>query len=161
MNCKIRSKTHKRNTKTNKRTSNKRKRNTTSNKRKTNKRRRTFKMKKRNTRKSRKIQYGGKFNDEQIEDIKNAINQYQHIEPFTEDEIKHYIGRLNDISQRHALNFDDFYWNMIQHLEGGEDRTFKQWIDMAYPLQIEQVETDKEVETEDEENEEDEENQEI
>lgn len=107
-------------------------------------------MKNGKTRKSRKIQYGGKFNDEQIEDIRKAIEDHQDTEPFTQNEINYYIGRLNDISQIHALHFEEFYWNMIQHLEGDSIQTFKQWIDSTYPIQIEEVETDNEVESDEE-----------
>lgn len=139
MNYKIRNK------KTNKRKTNKRKTN-----KRTNYKRRTYKVVRKNNTKRRKHirktkkQYGGMFNPEQMEAILQAINDHQDTEPFTDAEIVKYTERLNDISQFHANNFEPFYDNMTQHLEGLEDRTFKQWIDSVYEEHKDQVETDYE-----------------
>lgn len=135
---------NKRNTKTNKRKTNKR---TT---KKTNKRR-TYKTRKQYIKKHRK-QYGGKFNDEQTQQILQAIEEHQDTEPFTQDEVNEYMQKLQDISQVHARHFVDFYDNMIQHLDGDvPNRTFKQWVDMIYEPHKEMIETDNEIETDEEE----------
>jgi hypothetical protein len=135
-------KTNKRNTKTNKRKTKTNKRNT-----KTNKRNTKRKMK---NRKSRKIQYGGKFNKEQTQQILKAIEDHQDTEPFTQDEVNEYVGKLHDISQVHARHFDIFYENMIQCLEGEGDQTFKEWVDMVHDEHKEMVETDNEIDTDEE-----------
>ena len=148
MNSKIR---RRRNTRTNKRRPKAIKRNTKTNKRKTYKRRtRKTIMKNKN-----KNNLGGKFNERQIQRIRNALIYYQDVEPFASDEEREdYIRKLNDISQLHALNFEAFYGNMIQHLDGLEDRTFRQWVDDVYEDQKERVETDNEMETDDDEDDE-------
>ena len=97
-------------------------------------------------------QYGGKFNDEQIQIIIEAMKNNQ--EPFTDEQIKEYIQKLNYISQPQLTgsldSFDDFYGHMLQHLEGLEDETFKQWVDRAYEAQGDNNETDvEEYETDD------------
>jgi hypothetical protein len=119
---------------------------------KRNKKQYTKKHKKLYSRRFKK-QYGGKFNDEQIQIIIKAMKNNQ--EPFTDEQIKEYIQKLNYISQPQLTgsldSFDDFYGHMIQHLEGLEDETFKQWVDRAYQAQGDQNETDvEEVETDDE-----------
>jgi hypothetical protein len=138
MNSKIRR--NKRNTKTNKRKTKTNKRNT---KRRTSHTRKQY-------RKSRKIQYGGKFNKEQTQQILKAIEDHQDTEPFTQDEVNEYVGKLHDISQVHARHFDIFYENMIQCLEGEGGQTFKEWIDMVHDEHKEMVETDNEIDTDEE-----------
>jgi uncharacterized protein YpuA (DUF1002 family) len=103
--------------------------------------------------KRHKKQYGGKFNDEQIQIIIRAMKNNQ--EPFTDEQIKEYVQKLNYISQPQLTgsldSFDDFYGHMLQHLEGLEDETFKQWVDRAYELHGDFNETDvEELETDDE-----------
>ena len=141
MNSKIR---RRRNTRTNKRRHRASKRNTKT------------KINKRRTRKTiMKNNLGGKFNERQIQRIRNALIYYQDVEPFASDEEREdYIRKLNDISQLHALKFEAFYGNMIQHLDGLEDRTFRQWVDDVYEVQKEMVETDNEMETDDDEDDE-------
>jgi uncharacterized Rmd1/YagE family protein len=143
MNSKIRR--NKRNTKTNKRKTNKR------TDKKTNKRR-TYHTRKQYRKKHIKHikQYGGKFNNEQTQQILKAIEDHQDTEPFTQDEVNEYVGKLHDISQVHARHFDIFYENMIQCLEGEGGQTFKEWIDMVHDEHKEMVETDNEIDTDEE-----------
>ena len=91
-------------------------------------------------------QYGGNFNNQQIQQIREAIERNQSTEPFTDEQIEEYIQKINDISQAQLSgkinSFDDFYWHMVEHLEGLHDETFKQWVDRVYEEQLERVETD-------------------
>jgi hypothetical protein len=121
-------------------------------KRNIDKRRRTKKIRgrKQQSRRTYKKQYGGNFNNEQIQAIRDAINAHQHIEPFTDEQIEEYMQKLNDLSQNWALHFDIFYENMIYYLSGEENRTFKQWVDDLYDQKKEEVETDEELMTDDE-----------
>lgn len=102
-----------------------------------------------------KKQYGGAFNNEQLDRIRSAIDYYQYNEPFTEAEIAEYIDKLNDISQLHSGGtraFDAFYDNMTEHLEGlVPGVTFKQWVDNVYEEHKSRVKTDSEAETESDE----------
>ena len=82
------------------------------------------------------------FNQHQIEEIRYAINNCP--EHFTPTQIEEYIKKLNEISQVHWSRFDDFWGNMTQHLEGLENHTFKQWIDIVYEEHKKRVETDDE-----------------
>ena len=88
-------------------------------------------------------QHGGNFNKEQIKQIKDAIKSHQDTEPFSSKQMKQYIKKLNDISQRYAdsENYSIFYEQMIDRLEDGE---FKEWIDRVHKNQMEKVETDVE-----------------
>lgn len=84
------------------------------------------------------------FNKEQIKEIRLTIKEYNYQEPFTDEQIEEYIGKLNDISQIQWRPFDHFYWHMVEHLEGLHYETFKQWIDKVHEKLKEQVETDSE-----------------
>jgi hypothetical protein len=89
------------------------------------------------------------FNQHQIEEIRYAINNSP--EHFTPTQIEEYIKKLNEISQLHWSQFDDFWGNMMQHLEGLEDCTFKQWIDSVYEEHKKKVETDDEYDSDSDE----------
>lgn len=89
------------------------------------------------------------FNEDQINKIILTIKYYEHIEPFTNKQIKEYIQKLNEISQFHSSRFDLFLHHMEEHLEGLHDNTFKQWVDKVYEMQKKQVETDFEYDSDD------------
>jgi hypothetical protein len=96
-------------------------------------------------------QHGWKFNKEQINHIIATIKLYRENEPFSNRQIKQYIKKLNDISQRFAdrENYDIFYEQMVDLLH---ENQFKRWIDEVHEEQMEKVETDVEsLDTEDEE----------
>ena len=84
---------------------------------------------------------GGK--QEQINHIIATIKLYRENEPFSNRQIKQYIKKLNDISQRFAdrENYDNFYHQMVELLEDGE---FKRWVDDIHEDQMDKVETDVE-----------------
>lgn len=88
------------------------------------------------------------FNRQQIAEIRYAMNKYP--EHFTPTQIEEYIEKLNEISQFHWIRFDDFWGNMTQHLEGLENNTFKQWIDIVYEEHKKRVETDDEYDSDEE-----------
>lgn len=110
---------------------------------------RNYKHKKHSFRRRYRKQYGGDFNKEQIEVIKQAMRESR--EGFTEEEIEHYMKKLNAMSQcqlrGYVEAFDDFHTHMMQHLDGEENRTFKQWIDDNYQPCVNDVATDVEENT--------------
>lgn len=118
-------------------------------------RQRNSRKRQRQTRKIYKKQHGGDFNKEQIKIIIQAmkskrkqIEGKRKPEKFTKRQIKKYIKMLNHISQVQLSglvnSFHLFYENMMNHLDGYEEETFKQWIDRVYDEQTERVETDTE-----------------
>jgi hypothetical protein len=84
------------------------------------------------------------FNTDQTNEIIRTIKYYQTHEPFTDEQIKEYMRKLNDISQVHHSHFDIFMNHMAEHLEGLHNQTFKQWVDTVYEKHKERVETDDE-----------------
>ena len=74
-------------------------------------------------RKSKK-QFGGRFNDEEIELIKDALRMNKN---FTEEEIIALVERLHPIAQ--STNEEGGFPLFINFLEENDERTIYDWID--------------------------------
>lgn len=102
-------------------------------------------LKGKQTRKSRKIikntnQYGGNFNAEEIQQLRQAL---QNMNFFTDDEINGIIKKQNLSSQRFA---GPYFVQLLDQLQPGNfrDKTdFMNWVNNADD-QEEEVETDEE-----------------
>jgi hypothetical protein len=88
--------------------------------------RRQMKMKRKRTHRFRKSkkQYGGRFNDEEIEQIKDALRLDKQ---FTEDEINALVERFHPIAQ--STNEQGGFPLFINFLEENDEGVINNWID--------------------------------
>jgi hypothetical protein len=110
-----------------------RKNNRKLNKRKTNRRKNNRNTNKRNYRKQR----GGNFNENQLRELTTLLISIG----FTNAELNNFIPKINDISQ--IQEFDGFM-NFIRENHENDKQGLIDWLEVNHPLQIENVETDKE-----------------
>ena len=71
-----------------------------------------------------KTQYGGKFNDIEIEEIRDALRMDKH---FTEEEINNLIERFHPIAQ--SINEQGGFPLFINFLQENDDEIINNWID--------------------------------